>query len=282
MIDKIFFVDCENVGFPDISKMVDEDEIYTVLCFHNERAKCPKVPNVKYIKCNVSGIKNGLDFVLCTVLGDMIRAYGRDTQYIIVSNDKGYLSAVRYWTDVRGYNVVIEKVALADKKPVKVDKSVKVDKPTNAGKSAVPEEIVFTDRALRKGMNIFLTLTDDKKVNPNEKVIRRFMNIKGVSSKERALALYQRSKEASIEANTVKNVIDISTGRNKFNFSEKAIKKGCNVYSSMLKCEEYKEKTANERVIWLFKRISEVKSKEEALALYDLCRKASGKKASAV
>lgn len=100
--DRIYLIDCENVGFSFFTSPNDLVYYFTnesvgelpFQCNENEIHMCLKH----------TGCKDALDFVIDTYLGYLIRAYGKNTEYFIISNDKGYDNVSAFWQQM-GYNV---------------------------------------------------------------------------------------------------------------------------------------------------------------------------------
>lgn len=100
--DRIYLIDCENVGFSFFTSPNDLVYYFTnesvselpFQCNENEIHMC-----LKHTVC-----KDALDFVIDTYLGYLIRAYGKNTEYFIISNDKGYDNVSAFWQQM-GYNV---------------------------------------------------------------------------------------------------------------------------------------------------------------------------------
>ena len=102
---KIFLIDSENVGTPDITKYIAEKDNAKVIVFHNEHF-FPLLAKEGYsfIRVETKNRKNALDFVLSTYLGSLLSNYGVSPNYFIVSNDRDYSPVLDYWNE-KGYNV---------------------------------------------------------------------------------------------------------------------------------------------------------------------------------
>ena len=101
----IFYIDYENVhekGMKGIEKLGKTD---TVCLLYSETAQSLTIDtmagltasgvNILYFKCMNTG-KNYLDFQLSTVCG-LMAGRGEDTDFVIVSEDKGFASLVDFW-----------------------------------------------------------------------------------------------------------------------------------------------------------------------------------------
>ena len=101
---RIFLVDTENVNITALSsanKLSEEDLIILFVTentnsfqFSREQLKCIST-DANILKINViAGIKNSLDFQLIGYLGYLIGSKDENSNYYIVSKDKGYLSSI--------------------------------------------------------------------------------------------------------------------------------------------------------------------------------------------
>ena len=101
----IYFIDYENVhegGLQGLDQLREED---TVCLLYSNAAQSLTIDTmamltasrvkIQYFKCLNSG-KNYLDFQLATVCG-MMAGTSRDTEFVIVSGDKGFNSLVDFW-----------------------------------------------------------------------------------------------------------------------------------------------------------------------------------------
>lgn len=105
-MSKKYFIDSENVGdnWIDLLDTTAEDDV--ILIFYTDKSphmnynnliKLKQSPkDLVFIECYTGN--NALDFQLCTELGYQVHDIG-DTEFIIVSNDSGYDSVVKYWRD---------------------------------------------------------------------------------------------------------------------------------------------------------------------------------------
>lgn len=107
----IYFVDTENVGKKRVE--VGEKDIIYYLVGRNIKIKGLENKNEGvyelhdnefYIITNHNGGKNALDFILDSVLGNMIRKYGKNEFYYIVSADNGFSVICNFWQAL-GFNV---------------------------------------------------------------------------------------------------------------------------------------------------------------------------------
>ena len=100
--ERIYLIDCENIGYSFYSS--PNDLIYY---FTNSSVKeLPFICNENEIHMcfNHNGCKDALDFILDTYLGYLIKKYGENTEYFIISNDKGYDNISAFWQSL-GYKV---------------------------------------------------------------------------------------------------------------------------------------------------------------------------------
>lgn len=109
----IYYVDAENIGTALINSVVHKVVDGSILAiFYSDYTSKMYIGDlselvernviVKYIRCFTG--KNALDFQLISTLGYSLAKLGNDYQYIVVSNDYGYDSAVQYWKKF-GYDV---------------------------------------------------------------------------------------------------------------------------------------------------------------------------------
>lgn len=99
MKKEIYLVDCENVGYKNLSY---DGKIFYFTSGTNFMENLKS--NEKEVHVYHDGCKDALDFILDTKLGYLICHYGKAYKYRIVSMDKGYENIVRYWGS-QGYNV---------------------------------------------------------------------------------------------------------------------------------------------------------------------------------
>ena len=107
----IYFVDTENVGGhrfrigsnDKIYYLVGNREIYDS---NNKNKGVYKLGNNEfYIITKHNGRKNALDFILDSVLGNMLGIYGKDELYCIISNDKDFNIICDFWRTY-GYDIL--------------------------------------------------------------------------------------------------------------------------------------------------------------------------------
>lgn len=104
-MNKKFFIDTENVGFPDLEKYVKDGDNAEFFVFHNERFTPPvRDSRYNFVRVLPEGRKNALDFVLCSYVGAQIQLCGSNSVYYIISNDKGYDVVTEFWCD-EGYSI---------------------------------------------------------------------------------------------------------------------------------------------------------------------------------
>lgn len=108
--DRIYLVDCENVGFTFFSGPED-----MVIYFVNPSMKYPFKINKNEILITFkhNGLKDALDFAINTYLGYLINEYNHvkntypdlNNKFYIISNDKGYANVANFWksSDVQIY-----------------------------------------------------------------------------------------------------------------------------------------------------------------------------------
>lgn len=142
----IYYVDIENVSTAFISILGSKISRRSTLAifYSDENMKFNfmnlsqlelRGVNVKFIKCFTG--RNALDFQLISTIGYSIAKLGTNCRYIIISNDTGYDSAVKYWRQF-GYNVEREVVESA----INVDATLKEDE---KGKSDVSRTLLFQE-----------------------------------------------------------------------------------------------------------------------------------------
>lgn len=120
--DRIYLVDTENVGYQDCTNLVKDESIrYKVYCFtnmsfHNKT----KDKHIKIVRCDTKKKKNALDFCLVTYLGFILRQFGKNTSYYIISDDKGYNSVVNYWQNLeyKVYRIGMPKQVVVSKSTI--------------------------------------------------------------------------------------------------------------------------------------------------------------------
>ena len=100
--DRIYLIDCENVGFSFFTSPNDLVYYFTNESVSELPFQCNE--NEIHMCLKHTGCKDALDFVIDTYLGYLIRAYGKNTEYFIISNDKGYDNVSAFWQQM-GYNV---------------------------------------------------------------------------------------------------------------------------------------------------------------------------------
>lgn len=100
--DRIYLIDCENVGFSFFTSPNDLVYYFTNESVNELPFQCNE--NEIHMCLKHTGCKDALDFVIDTYLGYLIRAYGKNTEYFIISNDKGYDNVSAFWQQM-GYKV---------------------------------------------------------------------------------------------------------------------------------------------------------------------------------
>ena len=139
---KVYLVDTENVGTAWKEILPQKSQKDVIILFYTEHS-----PGISYMDLNVireyplsfdmilcyAG-KNGLDFQMVSYLGYLIKTAPK-SEYIIVSNDTGFDSVVKFWTDREVEVCRKSKSELtAQKKQESEDEDVK-----NMLKQALPE-----------------------------------------------------------------------------------------------------------------------------------------------
>lgn len=108
-INKIFFVDCENVGMNFIPPHSDNNDILTYYFTSNfSYFKNTLKPGQKNIHIFHENEKDALDFVIDTQIGFAVRQYGKNVKYYIVSKDSGFEIIAKYWGQ-QGYKIYIHQ-----------------------------------------------------------------------------------------------------------------------------------------------------------------------------
>lgn len=108
-----FLVDYENIKTEEIKKISIITEGDKLFVFYNKSSQgttldfIDYITDLKLVYNNISvnvGTKNALDFQLSSVLGFLIGTDNGDSNYYIVSNDKGYQAVVDFWAE-KGFHV---------------------------------------------------------------------------------------------------------------------------------------------------------------------------------
>jgi hypothetical protein len=109
-----YLIDFENVhedGFAGIGKLAQDDVVY---CFFTRNA--PKISlsvlaeskGIQFRFIEASAGKQSLDLALGSYLGYLIAQEDKDTRFVIISNDTGYLKIADFWNRRFGANTVRE------------------------------------------------------------------------------------------------------------------------------------------------------------------------------
>lgn len=111
MARRVYMVDTENVSSSWRMMLADMTRNDVLYLFYTEHS--PGIGYADFREILESGIqpemiscypgKNGLDFQLVSYLGYLLKSAGK-TEYFIISNDMGYDSVIRFWTE-QGYKV---------------------------------------------------------------------------------------------------------------------------------------------------------------------------------
>lgn len=100
--ERIYFVDCENVG-SDFTAMKPTDLVIyftsNTYCVQHELSENEKEIHIKH-----NGMKDSLDFIIDSTLGYYMMHYGRKVKYYIISRDKGFEIMKSYWGSL-GYSI---------------------------------------------------------------------------------------------------------------------------------------------------------------------------------
>lgn len=110
---RLYLIDSENVGGTFANELIKLGDKDRVIIFESDKSAKIKIlfseaeKLVKWNKFKTVHIKNStsnaMDFVLATVLGNII-AKNKYEEYIIISNDNGYNIIIDYWRN-KGYKV---------------------------------------------------------------------------------------------------------------------------------------------------------------------------------
>ena len=118
---KIFLVDTENVNMRSLhgAQLLNSNDL--IILFTTSRTSSTSFKdnminalnlNAKIKKINVTtGVKNSLDFQLVGYLGYLIGSNTEETNYYIVSNDKGYTSSISLFSNLyQNQNFIIDLI----------------------------------------------------------------------------------------------------------------------------------------------------------------------------
>lgn len=105
-MSRVFFIDMENVWGRGLESVGELDNADKIILFHgyehgrtiNEdvRQRLGQFTGrVEYVPLKAR-VKNAMDFEICTYLGYLVGKYGTGPEYIIVSEDKGYIAAEEF------------------------------------------------------------------------------------------------------------------------------------------------------------------------------------------
>lgn len=101
---RIYFVDCENVG-SDCSTTKPTD-LVVYFTSNKYRVQHELSKNEKEVHIKHNGMKDSLDFIIDSTLGYYMMHYGRNVKYYIISRDKGYEIMKSYWGSL-GYSITL-------------------------------------------------------------------------------------------------------------------------------------------------------------------------------
>lgn len=106
MAKKVYLVDTENVGSVWVKLLSNVPKQDEIILFYTEHSPAVSYTDLislldhtdrfEFVKCYTG--RNGLDFQLVSYLGYMLRSASK-TEYIIVSNDYGFDSVVKFWCE---------------------------------------------------------------------------------------------------------------------------------------------------------------------------------------
>lgn len=122
--NKIYLIDSENVNFHCIEEILDLGEVQRkIYIFYTKETPSTKWNDMETILKYATQIQpiecftgpNALDFQLVSFMGTLIGKAPK-SEYIIVSNDKGYDACVSFWSK-RG--IIIHRLAKEYQKPSK-------------------------------------------------------------------------------------------------------------------------------------------------------------------
>lgn len=147
-----FLIDFENVRTDGIKDLKGVKEGDAMIIFYSENCKSITLDvldsivalNLKYSSFKVKiGTKNALDFQLTSYLGYLIGQSGMDTNYYIVSDDKGFEVVADFWKE---QNVSVNCISLKELAPNTKTEITKVAKKaeTRKKKSKVSSEDIAT------------------------------------------------------------------------------------------------------------------------------------------
>ncbi|MCR5626643.1 MAG: hypothetical protein K6F99_04940, partial [Lachnospiraceae bacterium] len=116
-----YLVDFENVRTDGIKDLKGVKEGDSMIFFYSENCKSTTLDfldslmelKIKYKSYKVKvGTRNALDFQLSSYLGYLIGKYGTNTNYYIVSDDKGFEVVAAFWKDQK---IPVSCVSLKEK-----------------------------------------------------------------------------------------------------------------------------------------------------------------------
>lgn len=145
---KLYLVDTENVGSAWKELVVQKEPKDKILLFYTEKSPHISYPDFEFL-CHYTDAfemipchkgKNGLDFQLVSYLGYLLKTAPK-TEYIIFSNDVGFDSVVKFWSE---RDVCVSRVTVRSiKKPEPVELAVGKAEP-------VPEPVVSKEQEPEK------------------------------------------------------------------------------------------------------------------------------------
>lgn len=162
-----YLIDYENVRIADINVLSGLDDGDKVIIFYSDVCKNGNLDFIANInlknaefrcqKVNI-GTKNALDFQLSSQFGYWVGVASKDTNFYIISNDKGYDCLIAYW---KAKNVNVSRIAISNphNKESSSKGAVEVSYPTKKA-SMVPA----TDRTSLTDINKYLSNIFSKKI----------------------------------------------------------------------------------------------------------------------
>lgn len=179
-----YLVDYENVniaGLDGVSKLTENDTaiiFYSInadtLTFDIHRKIIESKATFKFQKILLKE-KNALDFQLCLYLGFLLRDTGTDknneSNYYIVSNDKGYSILPDYWKKFGGFNLkIVSNLSKSESNPAQPAKSF--SKLENELNKILPDKTILSE--------VLQIINNGKtKVDVNNMLGKKFGNQKG-------------------------------------------------------------------------------------------------------
>ena len=208
-----FLVDFENVRTDGIKDLKGVQEGDAMVVFYSENCKSITLDvldsiialKLKYSSFKVKvGTKNALDFQLTSYLGYLIGQGGMDTNYYIVSDDKGFEVVADFWKE-QGISVscisLKEPVAVLKKEATKETKKVEPKKKKSKVSSkdlATLDEIITLIGKDNEPTEVLKIFNQYKtKVAINNGLVKHFKDTKKVSESYKKLKPLLKAKNKS-------------------------------------------------------------------------------------